>query len=165
MISILINILGVTLLLCAFYPELHNYYRRSKLIASHPVFDAETARKLTDMSIEYSSRKRCVICGLLLKKKTVYITAAVVVFLLTCIFTVVIYPKEMPDLLTIALDSYMWVVGFSVVLRYCFHRFHLPLGLSLTVATIMPVCFYCLIFFICEIISPLNINDLYEVIH
>lgn len=147
MATIILSLFGVSLLLYAFYPELKYYYRRSRLIPSNGEFDAETARKLTDLSIRYLSERQCVIWGHLLYKKTVISIIANGVLLLICIILALSCPYELPFLLSFALDSYMWVYSSCIVLRYCLRHFRIPFLLSLAIALFLPVCIYGLLYF------------------
>lgn len=143
----IITILGATLLICAFYPELRYYYRRSKIVRSADNLNAETARKLTNLSIRYSPEKQCVFCGHIFQMKNVISYVSYCILFLICTTLIISCPLAMPELLNFALGSYLWVYSTCVVLRYCLKHFRIPFILSLTIAFFLPICIYTTLYY------------------
>lgn len=143
---LVLSFIGIMLLIYAHYPEFRHYYRKSKLLSKPKYYDAETARQLTDMSIQYSSNKHCILFRHLFLKKSIYITIAYGIMILSLFFIIATCPVEMPILLFTILGSYIWVT-FScyLLLRFIRHtRMHV--GLSILMAIIIPPCIYFLFY-------------------
>lgn len=134
------------LLAYAHYPELKHYYRRSKLIPPRSSFDAEIARRATEMSIRYSSTKYRVICRHSFLRKYLLISVAYGIMLLSLAYVIVSCPVEMPILLTAILGSYIWVSCSCNLLLWLIRRTRLSIILSVAFATIMPLFSYVIIY-------------------
>lgn len=140
------SLIGIMLLIYAHYPEFRHYYRKSKLLSKSKYYDAETARQLTYMSILYSSNKYCILFRHLFLKKSIYITIAYSIMILSLYFIIATCPVEMPILLFTVFGSYIWVT-FScyLLLRFIRHS-KMHVGLSILMAIIIPPCIYFLFY-------------------
>lgn len=159
MTTVILTLLGVLLLLFAFYPELRYYYQRSEIISADPVLHAETARRLTNLSISYNSRTNYVMLGHIFNKKTLLIVASSMILFLNCVQLIIICPLDMPELLTFVLGSYVWIIEACYILSYCLRHHKVPFILSLTAAIVLPVVVHGMFYFFVEI------TNLYNVIH
>lgn len=138
--------MGLMLLTYAHFPELRFYYRRSRLIPPGSSFDAEIARRATELSIRYSSAKYCVIFRHLFLKKSILIAVAYSIMLLSLAYVIVSCPVEMPLLLTVILGSYMWVSCSSNLLLWYLRHTRLSIVLSVVLALVVPLFFYILFY-------------------
>lgn len=159
MVTIILLLLGISLLACAKYHEVLYYYRRSVIFPRNTVLDAETARQLTNLSISYNSRTTYVMLGHIFTKKTLLIVASCMILFLNCVQLIISCPLEMPELLTLVLGSYFWIITACYILDYCLRHYRAPFILSLTTALVLPVVAYGILYFFAEI------TNLYNVIH
>ena len=140
MTTIIFSLIGILLIAYAYFPELRFYYMRSRLAPVGLGFNAETARKLSDLSGQYLSKRDCVIMGSLFSKKTVVLALAYAVLFLTCLSLICTDSHEFLNTLSMVISGYMYAFSSCMLLRYCLRHFRVPFILSLVVALILPAC-------------------------
>lgn len=146
MTTIILSLIGILLIVYAYFPELRYYYMRSRLAPVGLGFNAETAWKLSNLSGQYLSKRHCVIMDRFFSKKSLIMVLAYAMLFLSCIGIACNNDSGSLKVLSLVVGSYAYALSSCMLLRYCLRRFRIAFPFTLAIALILPACLLSLLY-------------------